>query len=308
MPDKPITEEPFYRTEYRQEKWYEQIPFCDESFPIRMLLNMESRPPEPATWHEQIEFLYVLDGHLICECDFVHYLCGPGDVVIINPCETHVIYQFEKPALYHCILADPRLLGQRDDLHVRKYMDAYTERRIRFNNSIRTATQAAAILDDLIEAYTRKAAGYELAVKGNLLRLLALLFRYEVSMDETPRKKRGYESLAPALRYITENYVSDITLADLAAQCCMNRSYFCRQFHEIIGKTAISYINEYRLSKAKALLLTSSQSISEIAVATGFSDNSYFTRKFKEHYGVSPSVMRRCAPASPILNEIMKGK
>jgi len=56
------------------------------------------------------------------------------------------------------------------------------------------------------------------------------------------------------------------------------------------------YVNEYRLAKAKALLLTTKDSICEIAISTGFSDNSYFTRKFKELYGISPSAMRRKIP------------
>ena len=60
--------------------------------------------------------------------------------------------------------------------------------------------------------------------------------------------------------------------------------------------TAMAYVNEYRLAKAKALLLTTQDSVSEIAVSTGFADNSYFTRKFKELYGISPSAMRRNVP------------
>lgn len=279
-----------------RESAYETIPFNDESFPIRVLLSRESRVPDHVTWHEQIEILYVLEGNLICECDFVHYLCVPGDIFIINPCEAHAVYPFEKPARYHCMMIDPRLCGSRDDISVQKYMEPYTERRIRFNNCIRIEEKARAIIDELLKEYTAAEEGYELAVKGNLLRLLSLLFRYEVSEEEVPKKRGSYESIVPALQYIAEHYTRDISLGDLSSQCCMNRSYFCRQFHELTGKTAMAYVNEYRLAKAKALLLTTKDSISEIASATGFADNSYFTRKFKELYGTSPSFMRRSAP------------
>ena len=287
--------EPVFEINPSRESWYETIPFTDESFPIRVLLNRESKVPDPVTWHEQIEILYVLEGNLICECDFVHYLCRPGDIIIINPCEAHAVFPFEKPARFHCLMIDPRLCGSRDDITVRKYLSSYTERRIRFNNCIRIQDKTRAIIDELLEEYTAAAEGYELAVKGNLLRLLSLLFRYEVSEEEIPQKRGNYESIAPALQYIAEHYTRDIALEDLSSQCCMNRSYFCRQFHELTGKTAMAYVNEYRLAKAKALLLTTQDSISEIAAATGFSDNSYFTRKFKELYGPSPSAMRRSA-------------
>ena len=282
--------------DHSRESGYELIPFQDESFPIRILQNLESRTPNPVTWHEQIEILLIQEGNLICECDFVHYLCRPGDIMIINPCEAHAVFPFETPARFHCLMIDPRLCGSREDIPIRKYLDPYTERRIRFNNNLHIEDRVRSIIEELIHKYTAREEGYELSVKGNLLRLLSLLFRYEIREVDVPQKKLNYESIAPALTYIAEHYTNDISLADLSDRCCMNRSYFCRQFHELTGKTAMAYVNEYRLAKAKALLLTTQDSISEIAVATGFSDNSYFTRKFKELFGVSPSSMRRFTP------------
>ena len=286
------------KTDPKKESWYEPIPFQNEAFPIRILTDRESRTPDPVTWHEQIEILRIKEGNLICECDFVHYICQPGDIIIINPCEAHAVFPFEKPARFDCLMIDPRLCGGRDDINVRRFLDPYTERRVRFSTTISPDTEQKLhpIIDELILEYTQAAPGYELAVKGNLLRLLSLLFRTQVRKEKVIPKRGNYESIAPALQYIAQHYTREISLADLADRCCMNRSYFCRQFHEITGKTAMSYVNEYRLAKAKALLLTTQDSISEIAVSTGFADNSYFTRKFKELYGISPSVMRRNAP------------
>ena len=287
---------PAFALDRSRESGYECIPFQDESFPIRILQNLESRTPDPVTWHEQIEILLILEGNLICECDFVHYLCRPGDIMIINPCEAHAVFPFEEPARFHCLMIDPRLCGGRDDIHIRKYLDPYTERKIRFNNNLHIEDRIRSIIEELIAEYNTQEKGYELSVKGNLLRLLSLLFRYEIREVDVPQKKSNYDSIAPALTYIAEHYTGDISLGDLSDRCCMNRSYFCRQFHELTGKTAIAYVNEYRLAKAKALLLTTQDSISEIAAATGFADNSYFTRKFKELYGISPSAMRRNVP------------
>ncbi len=286
-----------------RETWYETIPFSDEAFPIRVLFDMESRFPteqdatisenHSITWHEQLEILYILEGNLICECDFRHYVCGEGDIVIINTCEAHAFGYFEKPARYHCIMIDPRLCGGRDDISVQKYLEPITNRRLRFNNVISGNEKARAIIEEMIEEIRAAAPGYELSVKGNLLRLLSLLFRSEIAAEEEQKKNGDLNAIAPALRYIADHFVQDISLAELASVCCMNRSYFCRQFHEITGRTAIAYVNEYRLAKAKALLLTTSRCISEIAAATGFADSSYFTRKFKELYGSSPSAMRK---------------
>lgn len=234
-----------------RETYYETIPFNDESFPIRVLMDLESHPTENPflgsenekrriTWHEQLEILYISEGNLACECDFRHIVCGEGDIVIINTCEAHAFDYFEKPVRYHCIMIDPRLCGGRDDISVQKYIEPITSRRVRFHNILTGNEKARAVIEEMLADYSAAETGYE-----------------------------------------------------LADACHMNRSYFCRQFHEITGRTAIAYVNEYRLAKARALLLTTSASITEIASATGYADSSYFTRRFKELYGISPSAMRR---------------
>ena len=73
----------------------------------------------------------------------------------------------------------------------------------------------------------------------------------------------------------------------------MNRSYFCRRFREITGRTAISYVNEYRLTKARALLLTGERSISEVAAECGFPDGNYFSRLFTKHFGETPYALKK---------------
>ena len=282
----------------RQTK-YETIPFCDESFPIRVLLNVEAGVCNSASmrkggllWHEQLEIIYVTEGELVCESDFHHYVCEAGDIFVVNPCETHDFFSFERPARYHCLMIDLRLCGGRDDISVQKYVEPVTQRRVRFHHVIKADEKAGAVIREILDDYTAERNGYELAVKGNVLRLLALFFGREIS-EESPRRGSDHASIAPALRYIADHYVEDITLSRLAECCGMSRSYFCRHFHEITGRTAISYVNEYRLAKAKALLLSTASPVSEIAAAVGFWDSSYFTRKFRELYGISPMMMRR---------------
>ena len=72
----------------------------------------------------------------------------------------------------------------------------------------------------------------------------------------------------------------------------MNKSYFCRRFKLITGKTPISYVNDYRLAKAFSLLTTTDMTTSQIAIITGFTDSNYFTRVFTRHYSISPSKIR----------------
>lgn len=276
------------------QKEHEQILFSDELFPIRVLWNItpENRYPNyDPTWHEQLEILYFTEGSAICECNFRRFLCRAGDIVVINPCEMHVVDPHSGEAKYHCIMIDHSLYSS-DGICEVKYIEPVLRGRVRFNNLISDNEYIKKIICELLDECKNLDTGYEMAVKGNCLRLLAALFKSELS--DTVRNISGNtQSITPALAYIAAHYTEDIPLSRLASECCMSVSYFCRLFRDITGQTAISYINEYRLTKAKALLLTTKCSISEIAMQTGFPDSSYFTRRFKALFGIPPAKLRQ---------------
>ncbi len=283
----------------RKEKRYEVIPFSDEMFPVRIMwdkiLDIQHDGHIHANkWHEQIEILHFKAGMASVECGFCRYLCGEGDIVIINPCEVHSVTFHSGAPRYDCIIIDERLYSGNKDLGSVKYISGMKNHRLHFNNLISHNAKARSIIQDLMEECQKKETAYEVVVKGDILRLLAVLFRTELR-DVAPvgnmeRDTSKYAQITPALRYIAENYTTSITLEQLVGVCCMNRSYFCRRFKAITGQTAIEYINLYRIAKAEAMLLVTNLSISEIAARSGFSNSGYFTRKFHESHGCSPKA------------------
>lgn len=72
----------------------------------------------------------------------------------------------------------------------------------------------------------------------------------------------------------------------------MSPNYFCRYFKQEIGKTPISFVNEYRIEKACEMLSESKVLVSDIALSAGFDNFSYFIRKFREYKGVAPNKYR----------------
>ena len=278
-----------------QQMVYEVIPFTDELFRIRVLCDMVTQPhaePTVCRWHEQLEIIYITEGTLVCECGFVSHICTAGDIVMINPCEAHTVRYHNAPSHYHCLMIDPELYSGRGDISGIKYTEPITEHRVRFRNIIKSE-RARHYLLTLLDEYTSGEPAYEMAVKGNLLCLLSELFRCGLSdADERKKSESGRSGISPALRYIADNYSRSISLDDLASLCCMNRSYFCRRFREVTGKTAIGYVNEYRLTKARALLMSTDMSVSDVALDTGFSDSSYFARLFARYYGVPPRKIK----------------
>ena len=286
-----------------QTNMHEDIPFHDALFPVRILYNKHAAPPPgppdhqgrsnatPILWHEQLEILCILEGTLVCECNFRIFEAKAGDLVVVNPCETHMFYRSKTPAVYHNIMVDLCLCGERDDIIVQKYVEPLLSGQISFSNHIPANETAYRIAKQLLEEYQSGQPGYEMAVKGYLFRLLTLFFRMALSNGAV--SGNASTSIAPALHYIALHYKEDISLAELAEECFVNPSYFCRKFHKITGRTPIAYIHEYRLAKARVLLYNTTWPVSSIAAAVGYSDNGYFSRKFKEVYGISPRQLRR---------------
>lgn len=291
---------------------YDAIPFADELFPIRILWHKKligndhagaADRPEGGTWHEQLEIIYFLEGRASVKCGVRRYLCGKGDIIIINPCELHEIDSVDGAAYYHCFMIDPRLYNSgENDICSLKYLSLLSNRRLAFNNRISDNRRARAILEQFIVECEEADTAYEIAVKGFILLLLSELIRHELQLvaapDDARCNARGYEQIEPALRIISSSYTREIRLGELADACHLAPSYFCRRFREVMGRTATDYITEYRIAKAETLLLTTDLSISQVSQRSGFSDSGYFSRIFRTQRGVSPSALRSMKEAS----------
>ena len=104
-------------------------------------------------------------------------------------------------------------------------------------------------------------------------------------------RKPGSEAQHVALKamaYIHANYAEPISRGDVAAHVGLSERHFTRCFHQEVGLTPITYLNRYRVKRAKVLLDQGEKGITEVAVEVGFSSSSYFTRVFRDEVGVSP--------------------
>ena len=91
---------------------------------------------------------------------------------------------------------------------------------------------------------------------------------------------------------VKNGYQEDMNLKTLAGKYHMNPSYLGQIFQREVGCSFSQYLNNIRTNAAKKLLLTTDMRINDIAKTSGFSDTSYFYRKFKQNYGISPATMR----------------
>lgn len=91
---------------------------------------------------------------------------------------------------------------------------------------------------------------------------------------------------------VDERYQNKITVDEVAALCNLTKPAFCRYFKKATGSTFINFLNQYRISQAKRLLL-SGKNITETCYECGFESLSYFNRIFKKVTEENPSEFKK---------------
>ena len=103
---------------------------------------------------------------------------------------------------------------------------------------------------------------------------------------------KGSEITKKAIQFISKNFANNLTLEDVANEVHLAPAYFSTLFKQSTGSSFREYLNMVRIEESKRLLMTTEHSISDIALATGFEDQSYFTKIFKKHTGLTPKQYR----------------
>ncbi|MBE6650179.1 MAG: AraC family transcriptional regulator [Ruminococcaceae bacterium] len=134
---------------------------------------------------------------------------------------------------------------------------------------------------DMVTTVTESAVGSHLKCLEQLMHLL-----YLISMrmkDSTPEAA----DIRSAIDIIETGFASDTDVNELASICHMSPATFRRKFRKYTSMSPIEYRNTVRLNKARELLLTG-YNVGEVSDIVGIGDISYFSKLYKNHFGVSP--------------------
>ncbi len=127
----------------------------------------------------------------------------------------------------------------------------------------------------------------------NLDALCKYVFERIKQMHRTSVTKPEYsDCINRALIFVSNNYMNQIGLEDVATDAGLNSQYFSRLFKKETGMNFVNYLNGYRLEIARNYLIETNMKLYEIAENTGFQTFSYFSKCFKTFYGKSPYEYR----------------
>ena len=119
------------------------------------------------------------------------------------------------------------------------------------------------------------------------LKIMTICAQYLTLSNAVPVSKPSVAELARG--YIGENLQKKFVIADICEELKCSKSTLLTTFKKTYGITVNTYITEARLERAVHLLIEGNMTISEIAVETGFSDQSNFSKVFSAKFGMPPS-------------------
>ena len=151
-----------------------------------------------------------------------------------------------------------------------------------------------ALLERMVQENGR-ADRYTAPMLGAMLHeLLLACSRVCTVLQDVPEQIHTTDrEIVRAARFITEHYAEPITAADIAAAAGFSPNYLSRKFREAAGFGVHEYLTFIRLRNAAHELTATGDSITDIALRSGFSNSNYFKDAFKKQYGCTPRDYRR---------------
>ena len=143
-----------------------------------------------------------------------------------------------------------------------------------------------------IQEAEHRAPGWEMALVGNTIQLIAQLHRAFAEHSAAPLKAEKPELLNRVMAYVEEHLEEKITLQDIAHRFFISESTISHAFRQKMGVSFYRHVTQRRLIAAKTLI-AAGVPLEAVGRQVGFSDYSSFYRAFKQEYGISPRQYKK---------------
>ena len=143
------------------------------------------------------------------------------------------------------------------------------------------------LIEMIFELVRKKNDYYKETVKA-LLAGVVMQMAADNEIENKGQRNENVSSIAPALKYIEENYQQEIQIQNLAECCHVSEAHFRRIFQKNMNMTPVEYINLVRVQAACDLMRKNNYQMEEVAQKAGFQTVSTFNRNFNKIIGSTP--------------------
>lgn len=233
-------------------------------------------------YHPHYEIYFLKEGTCRYFIDDRSYDMEAGDIVFIP---NGAIHRANYPEGVHS-----RLLINCTEEYIPEVVKKHLENTHFVYRSREIAKHAEALFNQIEYEYTHPDEFTIEALKCHTAELLFLMVRHPGDPEEATTGNTLIDSI---VKYIGENYTSDIKLSTVAKLKSVSPEHLSRTFKACIGNGFNEYVTLLRLRRAEEMIKSEpNKTISEIAYECGFNDGNYFSYKFKKMYGISPIKAR----------------
>lgn len=230
-------------------------------------------------YHNSFEIYYLKEGHCNYFIDNRSYDTKVGDIVLIPEGVIHKTNYDGNPHTRILINCSCEYIPKTVLTLIPSMVYLYRNPEITKNVDI--------IFQKIGEEYERTDAFRDEALKCLTFELFFLLAR---NLGKRTEVSAGSVFIEETVKYIQKNFMTDITLPNMAKIHSVSAEHLSRTFKKETGFGFNQYVTLVRLQKAEYMLKNEpGKSISEVAYACGFNDSNYFSDKFRKNYGISPS-------------------
>jgi xylan 1,4-beta-xylosidase len=226
-------------------------------------------------WSDQICIYFVLEGkiNIITKTSAEHL--EEGDLLLVNCFTSHEINP-ENGSILYCLQINPEYYDSFYDGFSETKFDLNSHRVFEYEKD--NITLIKYIMAKIVQIVDSHSKFYLISAEQYLHELIKLLLN-KYMQTENPSNNYLHDEEKRLFRiaeFIDKNYRKNLTLSALAEREHLNSQYFSRFFSKKMGITLKSYISKVRLQKSLDDLLSSTKTITAIALDNGFYDLKYF--------------------------------
>jgi len=258
---------------------------------------------ERLTWHQRLELLIPLDG-LLCERMGEQVVeLQAGDLLVVDHLKPHQVV--DRPGLNTravVISFLPECIFTPGSTPTDYAFLIPFHRKVEGKpHVLRAGSPQAAVVHEatarLVACHFDKRDFHrDAGCKAWLLVLLHGLIREfqssALERGDVLRRQAQAARLQPLFDHVRAHYTNRVSVQTAARMCSLSRTQFGRVFKQVSSMTLSGYLNQVRMTHAVELLEETRDSIAEIALRLGFSDQSHFDRRFRRTFGRTPSQHR----------------
>lgn len=233
----------------------------------------------PNHFHDYYVIGFIESGQRYLSCKSKEYIIESGDLILFNPIDNHTCRQIDGKTLdYRCINIQQDVMRKAAlDITNKNYLPYFKEPVLFHNDLVPSLRELHQMIMQEVSDFKKE----ELF----LFIIEELIAEYSDAVLEATQEQNT--EIKKVCDFLEENYMKNITLNDLSDLTGLSKYYLLRSFTKQRGISPYSYLETIRIGKAKKFLEHGIAPI-DVALQTGFTDQSHFTNFFKKLIGLTP--------------------